>query len=181
MKDGGMKPDEMQILKAASIKLNDDTIFILTQQYHTEQVRDEFTGKTKTDRTKSKYQMRGYITKIDDLKNMIKTMMQDANRLEKWYWPGDKDFTLGDNYFGASFLSCKLKKALPWEIGSLQLQGHVIRKKKPTGDVNLNAVYKTDDYICDNGDVISALDKDALLAHVGQTIRADLVMKSKIK
>ena len=173
-----LKKTEMAILKAQSIKLSDDVVFILTFQYHTEK-NDE----GKTDRSKSTYRWLGRISRISDIRNGIREMMADVNRLHDFKWPNDPSWQgaifpgeESTNYRGARWLDTKLKKMVPWEKGLMLLGGY----KNKQQEYNLNAIYPTQGYTTTNGDTIDITDKEALLAHVGQNVYRPHIQKSKL-
>ena len=76
------KPNEVTILKAQSVKLDNDTVLVLTYMYHT---ADKEARKAGTD--KSFYRYEGRIAKIADLKSEIHDLMQDAVALKPYVWP----------------------------------------------------------------------------------------------
>jgi len=172
-----MKPDEMQILKAVSIKLSDDVLLIATAQYHTEKNPD--TGKN--DRSKSRYRWLARVYDIHALKAEIQEMFSDAHRLEEWKWPNDpswpgKMYTKDSKkYDGARWLNLRVNKAVEWEDGLRVFAG----ERYLDGKVNLGASYETEGYKADNGDIISLKDREALLKHVGQNLFRPQYLKTQ--
>lgn len=175
-----MKSDEMQILKCVSMKLDDDTVAIVTYQYHTE--KNPETGKN--DRSKSRYRWLTRVCKIADAKAAIQHMLQDDVRLTPWKWPDDpswdgKIFTDDSTMKrGADWLAMKLKKMLPFDDAQKQLNGW----QKNKNDYNKGAAYVLDGYTATNGDTgISLKDKDTLLKYVGQNLWIDTFLKTELK
>ena len=75
-----MYKDEIEILRAASAKLDPETIFVMTYQYHTEKDPDDPQGK-KNLRAKSRYRMLGRVEKLQDLEAKMAELRRDENRL----------------------------------------------------------------------------------------------------
>ena len=176
-----MLKDEMSVVKAASMALDDNTILIVTEQYHTE------TGDLgKVDRSKSFYKWVACIKKIDDLKKKIAWYLDDSRRLERGSWIDNKlgyYFCVGlgaENYRIGEWFTTKLKKMKSWEDGQKILNGWETKTEKRAEGYNPGAKYVIDGYVCDNGETISLTDKEALLKHVGETIVAPHIMKSKL-
>lgn len=166
-----IKTDEMALLKAVSIKLDDNTMFVMTLQYHTE----------KGDRSKSRYRWLGRVCRIQDVQAKITEYKQNENKLNPWIWPNDPSwdgkilYTDSDCSHAASWLRSKLKKAVDWDTGVKIMNGW--DKKK---DEYFTAKkYDTEDFNTEDGTTISILDKDALLARVGQNIWKEQVKKAK--
>jgi hypothetical protein len=177
-----MLKDESSLLKSMMIRIDDNHILLVTQQYHT-----ELNDQGKTDRSKSKYRWLARVFTDDSLKDLIKTMYDDANRLNRFRWPNDPDpwyICVGNdstNAIGANWLSMKLKKLRTWEDGLKFLDGWQTETKKREAGYNLAAKYETEDYLMENGEKISLKDKDALLKCVDQNLYKPQIMKSKIK
>lgn len=176
-----MLNDEVAILKAQSIEIDENTILIVTQQYHTEK-----NAQGKTDRAKSKYRWLARVFTKDDLKKTIDFYYSDAQRLQKSRWPNDPDpwyLCCGNDCSGAvvgKFFENKLKKTRSWEDGQKFLAGWQTQTANRVGAYNAGAVYPIENFKAENGDIVSLADKKALLAHVGQNLYHDHVMKSKL-
>lgn len=161
-----MKADEMQILKAVSIKVNDDVLMIVTRQYHVEE--DPATGKK--DHSKSRYRWLARTYSIPELKDRIRDMNSDAKRLEAWHWPNDpswdkKMFTKDStNYAGAKWLTLKLSKAVSWDEGMKALKGW----DKKDNAFHANKAYELKGYTATDGSVVDIDDKEAILKRVSQ-------------
>lgn len=166
-----IKTDEMALLKAVSIKLDDNTMFVMTLQYHTE----------KGDRSKSRYRWLGRVCRIQDVQDKIVEYKTNENKLNPWMWPNDPSwdgkilYTDSDCAHAAAWLRSKLNKAVDWDTGVKIMNGW--DKKK---DEYFTAKkYDTEDFNTEDGASISILDKDALLARVGQNIWKEQVKKAK--
>ena len=165
-----MLKDEVSILKSLMIRLDDNTAFVVTYQYHTE--RNEY---GKVDRSKSKYRWFARVFKIDNLINKIKWLCEDANRLNKFKWPNDPWpwYTCAkypENYSIASWLSTKYKKIYSWEDGQKILNGWETKTANREGGYNTSAKYEIDDYLDESGNIVSLSDKNALMKRVGQNL-----------
>lgn len=176
-----MLKDEMAVVKATSMALTDDVVMIVTEQYHTE------TGDTgKVDRSKSFYKWVACIKNKADLKKKIDWYLDDANRLERGTWIDNKFkyfFCVGnssENFRIGEWFATKLKKMKTWENGQKAINGWETKTAQREEGYNPGAKYVTDGYVCDNGETISITDKEALLKHVGETIVAPHIMKSKL-
>jgi len=184
-----MHKDEMEILRAASTKLDPETVFVMTYQYHTEKDPDDPTGK-KNLRSASRYRMLGRIEKLSDLEAKMAELRRDENRLFAWKWPDDpswdgsilyaKDAT---NAGRSNWIRLKINKAIPWESMLLLMQGFkkdTDKSSRTFGQYvvrNPGAAYDVKGYTCSNGDTIDIDDKEALLAHVGQNVWKEIKMK----
>lgn len=165
-----MRPDEMSILKAVSIKLDDETVFINTLQYHTE----------KGDRSKSRYRWLGRVQKIDVIKSKITELRQDANRLNPWKWPDDPSwdgkimYTDSDNLHASMWLRSKLMKVVDWDLGQKLLNGY----DKKHNSYNESKKYDMTAYNTASG-TVDLTDKEALKKLVGQNLWKEVVKKVK--
>ena len=181
--------DEMEILRAASAKLDPETVFVMTYQYHTEKDPDDPNGKKKL-RAKSRYRMLGRIEKLQDLEAKMAELRRDENRLSPWKWPDDPSwdgkilYAKDASSAGRSnWIRLKINKALSWDNMLLLMQG--FKKDTKKGSKTLGqyvvmtpgAAYDTKGYTCSHGDVIAIDDREALLAHVGQNVWKDIRMK----
>lgn len=117
--------DVMAILKAVSIKVDTDKLFILSFMYHTETIAGP-DGKEKTDRSKSQYRYEGRLVTIADLQNEITNMK--ANPDGAWRWPTLDTWRCSydceaTNKRGAKWLEARIKKAVDWPVGEKLLNG----------------------------------------------------------
>lgn len=177
------KPDELQIFKGTSVKLDEDTVFILAYAVHTETVEDPVTKVEKKNRAKSCYRYIGRVAAVKQIQAEIVSALQDENRLENWTWPGLADFKYvsydGDctKSRSARWLNSRLKKALSWDDFVKVLDGY-----KPSRKAYSSAArYVTDSYVCSDGTFVPDLKqaKDLLLKSVGKTFMRDCILKSK--
>lgn len=177
-KNPKMKADEMQILKAVSIKASDDVLLVVTFQYHVEE--NPATGKK--DHSKSKYRWLARAYSIPELKERIKDLLSDAKRLEPWHWPDDpswdkkifgKDST---NYEAARWLTLKISKALPWDEGLKILNGWDKKAKCARPDL----AYDVKDYVATDGSTVDITDRDAILKRVNQNFFKPKYLKTQI-
>lgn len=195
-----MKKDEMEILRALSVKLDEKHMLILTYQYHTEV--DEMAppnpeGKQKKDRSKSAYRMIGRVEKISDIEKRSFALHSDSERMNPWKWPDDPTWDgrilyMNDstNEGRSNWLRLKLRKAVPWEVGLRLMAGFkkdpkvakALGKKGTPETVYVkfsqSAVYETEGYSCSDGSVVSLLDRDALISKCGQNLWKGLRMKT---
>lgn len=177
-----MLKDEIQIIKAVLMEVDDDTVALVTEQYHTEV--DETTGKT--DRSKSMYRWVARAWKKDDYKDMVRRLMDDSRRLERGRWPDDKlDYFLcvgngSENSRIASFFDQKLKKLRTWEYGQKVLQGWQTKTAKRDEGYNPGSKYVVDGYVGPNGKKYSITDKATFLNNIGVNLIAPHLMKSKL-
>ena len=106
-----MLNDEIAVIKAQSLKVDDDHIMIIAEHYHTEK-----NALGKTDRSKSKYRWIARVFDVDSLKKLIDYFYSDEHRLEKGRWPNDPDpwyLCVGNDSTGAAigkFFENKLHK-----------------------------------------------------------------------
>lgn len=177
-----MLKDESALLKSIMLRIDDNNILLVTEQYHTEP--NEF---GKTDRSKSKYRWLARVFTNDSLKTFIDTLYDDANRLNRFRWPNDPDpwyICAGNdstNGVIARWLETKLKKIKSWDDGLKFLDGWETATKKREAGYNLAAKYETEDYLDEDGNKVSLKDKDTLLKNVNKTLYKHHIMKSKLK
>jgi hypothetical protein len=184
-----MMKNEMEILWAASTRLDDDTLFILTYQYHTEKDPADPKGR-RTLREKSRYRMLGRIEKIADLEERMASLRRDENRLSPWKWPGDPSWdgrilysNDSTNSGRSNWIRLKINKALPWEDFLRLCAGFKkdTDKTSPTFRqfVVPNAATARDmkGYSATDGRTVDADDREALLGLVGQNVVKDIEMK----
>ena len=171
------KIDEMTILKALSIKLDDDNIMIVTLQYHVE----------KGNRGASRYRYLGRVCRIEDLKKEIEELKKPENRLNGWKWPNDPSWdgkictNDSTNDRAADWLKLKISKAIDWDLGQKVLQGWKTPTKKfPEGVYNPRAKYETEGYVCTDGTAVSLTDKETLLQKIGQNFAKEQVLKTRM-
>lgn len=115
----------MAILKAVSMKVDPDTIAIVSFMYHTEVDPLDPVGKRK-DRSKSQYRFEGRKVKIADLQAEI-TQMKAAPDAP-WAWPNLTGWTAAydseaKNSRGAKWLADRIKKAKDLDTGFKILNG----------------------------------------------------------
>lgn len=181
IKDAMLK-DEIAILKAVMMQVDDNTAMLVTLQYHTEKNPD--TGKL--DRSKSYYRWLARVFKLDDLKAKIKWCMQDENALAKFKWPGDTSpwwicaANDSNNKTIGKWLNTKLKKLKTWNDGQLALKGWQSKTAKREAGYNEAAKYETEGYLTESGSTISLTDQKAILENVGKNLIYVCQMKSKM-
>ena len=174
-----LKPKEIAISKAISVKLDPDTIAIIAHVYHT--------GNHKVDpNDKSWYKYIGRVVKIADLEAEIAEKNKAENRLNPWKWNCSEWPT--DWYFGydngndqakeVKWLKMKIKKALDWET-YLRHAVTGIKKIASTGKEKYypTAKYEIDDYTDSNGLHFSINNKDELLKRINQTFFKNISLK----
>lgn len=188
-KEKFVKRDEMEIIRAISVKLDADTVFFLTYQYHTEKSESILSGR-KNDRSKSRYRMVGRVMKVRDVEELARALHRDENRLKPWKWPDDPSwggsvlYMLDASNEGFSrWLRLKLRKAIGREEAARLMKGYrkdTNRKSRTFGKYVVftpNAVYDTKGYTCTDGTTVDVDDFDALLSKVGQTVCKEIKMK----
>lgn len=168
-----IKQNEMAILKAVTIKLDDNTRLIATLQYHTE--RDD---AGKIIHAKSRYRWLARVDTVENINKCIAEYKLDENKLKPWRWPNDpswdgeilydKSTTLGS---AAKWLRLRLKKEVDYDFGIKCLDGW----QKTKNAYNVTAAYDTEDYIATDGSTVSLKDKAALLSRVGQNFVKNVV------
>jgi hypothetical protein len=185
-----MKVDEMEILRAISAKLDDDTIFIMTYQYHAEKDPSDPEGK-RTLKSASRYRMIGRVEKIKDLEERMINLRSMENRLNPWMWPDDPTWDKNilyskdaSNMGRSNWIRLKINKAISWDNALNLMKGFKKDTDKSSETFgqyvvrNPSSTYELKGYTCSNRDVIDIDDKDALLAHVGQNIYKELRLKT---
>ncbi len=184
-----MKKDEMEIIRAISVKLDADTVFFLTYQYHTERSESILTGR-KNDRSKSRYRMVGRVEKIKDVEEAARSLHLDENRLKPWKWPDDPSWDGSVLYMRdasnegfSRWLRLKLRKAISREDALLLMKGYrkdTDKRSRTFGKYAVftpNAVYDVKGYTCTDGTTVDVDDFDALLTKAGQTVCKEIKMK----
>lgn len=171
-----MKKDEIAILKSTMVKLDADHALLVALQYHSE-LHEDGLKAGKTDRSKTKYRWIARTVKIEDLKQKIMDMSDDANALVKCKWPGDTSgwYTAtgagSANIEIASWLSMKLKKIREWDEGMKIFDGWENKTKTHEARQNLKAKYETEGFEDPTapGVIVSLKDKATLLKNIGHT------------
>jgi len=189
-----MQKDELEIVRAVSIKLDDDLAFVLSYQYHTEKDPDDPAGR-RNDRSKSRYRMMGRVMRISAMEKAVSTLHEDANRMLPWKWPDDPSWQGrilymkdSNNEAFSNWLRLKVKKLVPWDIGMKILAGFKKDLSLPKDKIRKlgaeaytvftpNAVYDTEGYTCSDGSTISITDKEALKSKAGQNVWKEIPMK----
>lgn len=184
-----MMQDEMEILWAASTKLDEDTLFVLTYQYHTEKDPDDPRGR-KTIKDRSRYRMLGRIERLPDLEAKMADLRRDENRLSPWKWPGDPGWggrilysNDSTNSGRSNWIRLKINKALPWDDFLHLCRGFKkdTDKSSPTYRrfvvPSPSAARDMKGYSCSDGSVVDVDDREALLKLVGQNVVKDIEMK----
>lgn len=184
-----MKQTEMEIIRALSVKLSEDTVFVLTYQYHTEKDPDDPSGKRNA-RAKSRYRMLGRVMKTEDAEKTVQTLHTDAYRTKPWKWPEDPSWDGeilymkdASNEGRSNWLRLKLRKAVGKEEGLALMKGY----KKDTDRTSdtfgkyvvftPNAVYDVKGYSCSDGSKVDVDDLDSLLGKTGQNVWKEIQMK----
>lgn len=149
------KSNEMAILKAVSVKLDPDTVLLLTFMYHTERqtgssVILNANGKAPIDRTKSQYRYEGRIAKIKDIEAEIADAK--AHPTDPWLWPGLNGWQISGTPASnrkdeARWLALKLKKAVDWSTAQKIFAGW----KKSSNDYKDSRKYDLVGYTLPDG------------------------------
>ena len=175
-----MLKDELHILKAVAIRVDDSHVMLATVQYHTEK-----TDEGKYNKSKSFYRWFAKVLADKDWEAKFDYMLDDAHRLDKYKIPNDttglylccKNSTT--NYDVGDWLQAKVSRALSWEDGMKRLAGFKTKTANRAEGYNTNAAYDTVGYKAENGDLVDITDKDSLLKHVGQNLIKPLLMGKK--
>ena len=176
-----MLVDEISMLKAVMVKLDESTAVLVTLQHHSEAGENGH----KFNREKSMKRWIARVDTIDNFKKLIKDLAEDAVRLDKCVWPGDKlgkHICMGNNSTNArfsEFLETKLKKIKTWDEGLKVFDGWQTKTPKRQAGYNLNAKYDTEDYLDESGAKVSLRDKDALLKRAGTNLTKSFVKPKK--
>lgn len=162
-----MLPNEITMLKAVSMNVDDKHVLIASEQYHTEK-----TDQGKRNKAKSLYRWFAKVKTIDGWKSYIDDLRKDENRLVNHKIPNDNvDYflNLGNSSSKgtlADWLEIKLKKAKSWEDGQKHLKGW----KKKSSSYSPKDGYETENYKAENGDIVSLANQKQLLEHVDQNL-----------
>lgn len=166
-----MLKNEISMLKAVAMKVDDKHILIATEQYHTEKTDDN-----KRNKDKSLYRWFAKVMATEDWQAYIDDLFTDEKRLDSHKIPND---TCGyflcigkssSNYDIASWLQTKVNKAASWEVGQKKLNGWKSKTPKREEHFNPKAAYDTKGYIAEDGSLVDLTDKEALLKHVNQNL-----------
>ena len=166
-----MRKDEMEIIKAVSMKVGENHIMIATEQYHAEK-----TDEGKRNQKKSMYRWFAKVLTKEEWQAKLDDMFSDKKRLERYKIPNDTlDYYLAcnkdsTNYAIANWIQTKLKKVVSWEDGQKRLTGFKNKTDKHNEFYNKGAVYELSGYKAENGDIIDITDADALIKHAGQNL-----------
>ena len=142
-----------RILKSLSVKLNEESTFILTYMYYTD----------KMDKDNNQYRYEGLIVKNEDLEAKIRRMEESPNL--PWTWGNDisDDFLISyhtdTNRAGSSFFKARLKKALAdWDEFLKKANENPVKR------------YPLKDYETQSGEKIEIKNKEDILKLLGQSI-----------
>ena len=175
-----MLKNEISMLKAVSMYVDDKHILIATEQYHTEKTDDN-----KRNKDKSLYRWFAKVMSADAWKTYIDELFSDAQRLKTHRIPNDTcgyDLCIGkstSNYDVASWLQTKINKTVSWEIGQKKLKGWKNKTANREEHYNPKAAYDNEAYVAENGDIVDLTDKDALLKHINQNLTKRVVNAKK--
>ena len=189
-----MLKDEMEIRTAVSVRLDEDTLFVLTYQYHTEADEADPAGKKK-DRSRSRYRMLGRVERVSDLEARAKALRADSARLGPWKWPGDPSwegrilYSKDSTAYGRSgWIRNKIKKAVSWEAYLRIMSGYkpdpkLAREARKGKAVPVQELYSSFSpgsalrkygseglYRSSDGGEVDVLDRESLLAAAGQNV-----------
>ena len=142
-----------RILKSLSVKLNEESTFILTYMYYAD----------KMDKDNNQYRYEGLIVKNEDLEAKIRRMEESPNL--PWTWGNDisDDFLISyhtdTNRAGSSFFKARLKKALAdWDEFLKKANENPVKR------------YPLKDYETQSGEKIEIKNKEDILKLLGQSI-----------
>lgn len=174
------KQNEVAILKGTSVKLNDNTIMILTCMYHTADKEAKKNGD------KSWYRYEGRVVSVNDLKTEINDLKSDSKKLLKWQWPTkssswNKDWYL--NYDGGTnndrasrWFNSRLNKAITWPaFKDLAINGIKQTAKGPKSSPS--ACYDLDEYVSDEGQKFNIDNPETMAKLINHTFTKKIVLK----
>ena len=181
------KPNEVTILKAQSVKLDNDTVLVLTYMYHT---ADKEARKAGTD--KSFYRYEGRIAKLADLKTEIHDLMQDAVALKPYVWPTKSKswnpaWFLGyhgsqtTNKEAAKWLRRQTSKLMSWP-DFLDLAKNGVKKTAKGIKSYPSARYDLTDYDLEDGTKLSldTTDPASIAKLAGKTFSKQVILKREL-
>lgn len=179
------KLNEVGILKAQAVKLDDDTMMLLTYMYHIAEKEARHNG---TD--KSFYRYEGRVVKIEDFKKEIAHLKQDDNCMNTWIWPTpaqdwNKDWFLGyyfdnTNKMAAKWYQLRLNKMINWETFiKLAKDGVKMTAKGPKSYPT--AHYDLDGYVADDGTQFNIDSVQTMLNLVGKFFTKKIALKREAK
>ena len=181
------KLNEVTILKAQSVKLDNDTALLLTYMYHT---AEKEARKAGTD--KSFYRYEGRIAKISDLKTEIHDLMQDAVALKPYAWPTkskswNPDWFLGykgsqtTNKEAAKWLRRQVNKMISWS-DFLDLAKNGVKKTAKGIKSYPSARYDLTDFELEDGTVLNldVTDPAPLAKLAGKTFSKKVILKREL-
>lgn len=181
------KPNEVSILKAQFVKLDDDTTMILTYMFHT---ADKEARKAGTD--KSFYRYEGRIAKMTDLKKEVHDLMQDDVALKQYVWPTkskswNPDWFLG--YYGskttnkdaAKWLRRRTSKLMSW-TDFIDFAKNGVKKTAKGVKSYQSARLDLTDYELEDGTKLSLdiTDPVSLAKFAGKTFSKQVVLKRNL-
>lgn len=172
--------NEVEICKSTSVKLNDDTLFILAYVLHTADKEMKKSGD------KSFYRYEGRVVKIADLETEIANFKDDSVSQQPWKWGNpiadwNKDWFVSHNHdqrnaAAAKWFSKKLKAHISWE-DFLKLANEGI--KKTAKGFRQSECSKLDlvGYETSDGEKFDITSPEELLKHVGKWFSKRVVLK----
>lgn len=174
------KPNEVVILKAAAVQLNDDTMMLLNFMYHTADKEAKKAGD------KSFYRYEGTVMKINDYKAKLDEYKSDAHAMETWTWPTKSEWWKPDYYIAyygdktkkmaSKWYKLRLNKMMTWEnFMKLAKDGIKMTAKGPKSYDT--ARYELNDYATDDGIKFDITSPDEMIKHCGKCFGHAVVLK----
>ena len=142
-----------RILKSLSVKLDEESTFILTYMYYTD----------KMDKDKNQYRYEGLVVKNEDLEAKIRKMEAAPNLPWTWGYGIPDDFLISyhtdTNRAGSSLFKARLKKAMAnWDEFLKKANENPVKR------------YPLKDYEAQSGEKVEIKNKEDILKFLGQSI-----------
>lgn len=178
------KKNEVAILKASAVRLDKDTMMLLTYMYHTAEKEARRNGEDK-----SFYRYEGRVVKIEDFKKEIEDLESDTNAMGTWTWPTkisdwNKDWYLayyGDktNKMAAKWYKLKLSKMILWD-DFINLAKNGVKNTAKGVKTYPSARYDLDEYETEDGVKFNIDSPATMIGLVGKFFSKKVIMKREI-
>lgn len=177
------KTNEIAILKAASVKLDDETMMLLTYMYHTPEKEARKSGE------KSFYRYEGRVMKIADFKAEIAELKSDERSLQPWVWPTKSEWWKPEYFLGydaennnakaAKWYQLRINKMVDWPT-FLKMAKEGIKMTAKGPKTYPSARYDLDSYVTEDGESLNIDSPETMLKLVGKTFGKAMVLKREL-